>query len=52
MKKIVCLFLSLCLFLVCGSKPDKVERKIEDGVEVIINHMEPYRVGGASSLRL
>jgi hypothetical protein len=52
MKKIICLFLSLCMFSMCGPKRDKVERKIEDGVEVVLNHLEPYRIGGANSLRL
>ena len=40
---------ALCVFLLagCGPRQDKVERRIEDGVEVVVNHLEPYRVSGA-----
>lgn len=40
---------ALCIFLLagCGPRQDKVERRIEDGIEVVVNHLEPYRVGGA-----
>jgi hypothetical protein len=30
----------------CGQKQDKVEKIIEDGVEVIVNHLEPYQIKG------
>lgn len=36
----------MCL---CTLKQEKVERIFEDGVEVIINHHEPYRLKGESS---
>jgi hypothetical protein len=29
----------------CGPQQDKVERIIEDGAEVVINHLEPYQQG-------
>jgi len=33
--------------LVIGCRPgDRVERRIEDGVEVVLNHAEPYRLPG------
>ena len=52
MKNWLCLFL-LCLLLVyCGPKQDKVERIIEDGVEVVSNHLEPYNIGSQGSLML
>jgi hypothetical protein len=34
----------------CGPKQDKVERVIEDGVEVVINHIEPYKIKGEPSI--
>lgn len=34
------------LLLHCGPKQDQVEKTVEDGVEVIINHLEPYEVKG------
>jgi len=49
MKKLVYLILILFLFLYCGSKQDEVERIMEDGVEVVINHLEPYEIKGESS---
>ncbi len=44
MKKSIYLVFILVLFYFCGQKDDKVERIIEDGVEVVINHMEPYAI--------
>lgn len=43
MRETLCLILCLMFFPVCGSKQKNVERVIEDGVEVIINHLEPYK---------
>jgi len=36
----------LSLFLYCGQKQQEIERYIEDGVEVIVNHLEPYKIKG------
>jgi hypothetical protein len=44
MKKLIYLFLVLSLFLCCRTKQEKIERLIEDGVEVIVNHLEPYQI--------
>jgi outer membrane protein assembly factor BamB len=44
------LILSFLAF--CCSKQDKVERVIEDGVEVVINHLEPYKIKGEPSTLL
>ncbi len=49
MKKLTYLFLILSLFLCCVPKQDKVERTIEDGVEVVLNHVEPYKTPGEPS---
>ena len=38
------LILFLCFS--CSQKQEKVERTKEDGVEVVINHTEPYRIKG------
>lgn len=46
MKKIIYLVLILSLFLFCGPKQEKVERIMEDGVEVVLNHIEPYKIKG------
>ena len=36
-------FLIFCLFN-CGKKKDEVDKLIEDGVEVVVNHIEPYKI--------
>jgi outer membrane protein assembly factor BamB len=46
MKKIIYLTLILTILLCCVHKQEEVERIIEDGVEVIINHIEPYQIKG------
>lgn len=41
------ILLSIILFLLyCSNKQDTVERTIEDGVEVVVNHLEPYTIKG------
>jgi len=49
MKKLIYLVLILTLFFSCGQKQANVERIIEDGVEVIVNHLEPYKIKGEPS---
>ena len=44
MKKFIYLILILSIFHNCASKQEKVERVIKDGVEVIVNHLEPYQI--------
>jgi len=46
MKKLIYLILVLTLFLFCGTKQEKVEKIMEDGVEVVLNHLEPYKIKG------
>ncbi len=33
----------LCFTFGC-TRQDKVERIVEDGIEVVINHLEPYKI--------
>lgn len=47
MKKLIYLILILSLFLSCGQK-EKVEKIMKDGVEVVINQIEPYIIKGES----
>lgn len=49
MKKLIYLPIIILLFINCGQKQDPVERIFEDGVEVVINHMDPYKVKGELS---
>lgn len=48
LSSVFCLLLMAC----CSPKQDKVERRIENGVDIVINHLEPYHVGGAVNLAL
>ncbi len=50
MKKIIYLAIILSFFFYCGPKQGKVERINEDGVEVVINHLEPYKIRGESTI--
>ena len=49
MKNLICPCLILCLFCHCGPKKEIIEKYVEDGVEVIVNHVEPYQVKGEPS---
>lgn len=43
----ILIFVFLIFFLFnCQDKKDEVERIIESGVEVVINHLEPYKIDG------
>lgn len=46
MKKPICLLLIIIFGSFCGPKQDKVDRINEEGVEVVINHLEPYKIKG------
>lgn len=51
MKKLLLIFLLiilLCISFGCQKK-EQVEMFMEDGVEVIVNHLEPYKIMGESS---
>jgi hypothetical protein len=49
MKKCLPLILGLIVSVACGSKSPKVGRVYENGVEVILNHLEPYKIQGQPS---
>jgi len=36
----------ILVFFSCGPKQERVEKITEDGVEVVINHLEPYKLKG------
>jgi len=43
----------LSFFICCVPNQEKVEKIMEDGVEVVLNHLEPYKIkGGPSNLLL
>jgi hypothetical protein len=45
----ICLFLSIAVICAsCSPTQEKIERYTEDGVEVVINHLEPYKIEGES----
>ena len=46
---IMLLALILCFMVGCQDKAANVERFMEDGVEVIVNHLEPYKIRGEPS---
>jgi len=45
-KIFICIILVLILFSSCRPKQTQIEKITEDGVEVIINHHEPYEIKG------
>jgi hypothetical protein len=49
MKKIIWPLMLAMFFLSCGQKEDRVEISREDGVQVVVNHLEPYRIDGRES---
>ena len=46
MRKPLSLFTGLILLIACGSKSPRIEKTYENGVEVILNHLEPYQILG------
>lgn len=46
MSKLIYVVLIAFLFFGCCSNQENVEKKIEDGVEVILNHFEPFKIEG------
>jgi len=49
MRKTLCVFLASVVCVSCGGREPRVDRTFEDGVEVILNHLEPYEIKGQSS---
>ena len=52
MKNIACLAFVLAFLSCCSPEQDKVQKTTEDGVEVVINHAEPYRITAEPSILL
>ncbi len=53
MKKPLCFIFGLSVLMSCGGEQPKVDKIIEDGVEVVLNHFEPFQLKGQPSrLRL
>lgn len=50
MKKTVLFILMLFLLIHCRPKQDEIERTMENGVEVVVNHLEPYKIKGDPSI--
>ena len=48
MRKLHWLFAGLILLAACGSRSPKIDRVYEDGVEIVLNHIEPYQIRGRS----
>jgi hypothetical protein len=49
MKKIICLCLLPVFLLSCGRQEERAEILSEDGIEVVVNHLEPYQIGSEES---
>ena len=44
MKRACCCLLGISLLASCGSKQPQIDRTHEEGVEVVLNHLKPYRI--------
>lgn len=49
MKKVIPAIFLLALYFSCTSNQNEVDRVVENGVEVVINHLEPYKIKGKPS---
>jgi len=49
MRKLLTVGFVLFFLYCCGPKQEKVEKIIENGVEVVLNHIEPYKINGEPS---
>jgi hypothetical protein len=49
MKRLAYPILVIIVICSCNSKQEKVERFVEDGVEVVVNHLEPSKIKGEPS---
>lgn len=49
LKRLASLAIVLLFFCFCTPKEEKVEKIVDDGVEVILNHIEPYKLRGEPS---
>ena len=49
MRKRLGVCLAIATLVACGGGTPKVDRIYEDGVEIVLNHQEPYKIGGHPS---
>jgi hypothetical protein len=49
MRKTLCALLASVVWVSCGGREPRIDRTFEDGVEVVLNHREPYRIKGQPS---
>ena len=49
MKKVIFLFFILVVLVTCSTPPAEVETIMEDGMEVVVNRLEPFPLAGESS---
>ena len=52
MKKGIYLVLVVSLLFCCGPKGEEIQKYMEDGAEVVVNHLEPYEIKGEPSALL
>jgi len=50
MRRLLISLIAIGFLISCGDKQPKVDRVFQDGVEVVLNHPEPYRVPGEPSV--
>jgi hypothetical protein len=50
MKKLIFLFFVIAISIYCSPKSEQVEKFMEDGVEVVINHLKPYKIEGEPAI--
>ncbi|UCE40790.1 MAG: 6-bladed beta-propeller [Candidatus Aminicenantes bacterium] len=46
MKKLPFLYFIIAVTIFCSPSSDQIEKYMEDGVEIVINHLEPYKLKG------
>ncbi len=49
MNKPLCIIAGISLLAACGGRQSQVDRAVENGVEVVLNHLEPYALKGQPS---
>ena len=50
MRKRLCILLGICLLGACSGGKPQVDKTIENGIEVVLNHINPYRVPNEHSV--
>lgn len=46
MKKLFCFIFGLVMVMSCGTKQPRINKIYEGGIEVVLNHLEPYTLKG------